>query len=129
MHRGQWLFRQVNQHGGTQPAPSAVGTGWDLEVTLDVSMISVACPRCHILVVEGNSDTSPALSATERTAARLGAQVISNSYGILESGFSLPFRKAYQPHGHTVVASSGDRVHRRPVPGRPARSPRLAGPC
>jgi subtilase family serine protease len=101
-------FRQVNQHGGTKPAPSAVGTGWDLEVTLDVSMVSAACPRCHILVVEGN-DPSPAnLAVTERTAARLGAQVISNSYGIIESGFSLPFRKAYQRRGHTVVASSGD---------------------
>jgi subtilase family serine protease len=101
-------FRQVNQHGGTKPAPSGVGTGWDLEVTLDVSMVSVACPSCHILVVEGNSPTPADLAATERTAARLGAQVISNSYGIIESGFSLPFRKAYQPHGHTVVASSGD---------------------
>jgi len=101
-------FRQVNQNGGTKPEPSAVGTGWDLEVTLDVSMVSAACPRCHILVVEGKDPTPASLAATERTAARLGAQVISNSYGIIESGFSLPFRKAYQPHGHAVVASSGD---------------------
>ena len=101
-------FRQVNQHGGTKPAPSGVRTGWDLEATLDVSMISVACPRCHILVVEGNSPSTPDLAATERTAARLGAQVISNSYGTGEDGFSLPFRRAYQPRGRTVVASSGD---------------------
>ena len=79
-------FRQVNQHGGTKPAPSGVRTGWDLEATLDVSMVSVACPRCHILVVEGNSPSTPDLAATERTAARLGAQVISNSYGIGENG-------------------------------------------
>ena len=101
-------FRQVNQHGGTKPAPSGVRTGWDLEATLDVSMVSVACPRCHILVVEGNSPSTPDLAATERTAAQLGAQVISNSYGIGENGFSLPFRRAYQPRGRTVVASSGD---------------------
>jgi subtilase family serine protease len=101
-------FRQVNQRGGTKPAPSGVRTGWDLEATLDVSMISAACPHCHILVVEGNSPTTADLAATERTAARLGAQVISNSYGTSEDGFSLPFRKAYQPHGRTVVASSGD---------------------
>jgi hypothetical protein len=101
-------FRQVNQHGGTKPAPSGVRTGWDLEATLDVSMVSAACPRCHILVVEGNSPSTPDLAATERTAARLGAQVISNSYGTRENGFSLPFRRAYQPRGRTVVASSGD---------------------
>ncbi|HEX6854257.1 MAG TPA: S53 family peptidase [Streptosporangiaceae bacterium] len=101
-------FRQVNQHGGTKPEPSGVGTGWDLEATLDVSMISAACPRCHILVVEGKDPTPADLAATERTAARLGAQVISNSYGIGEDGFSLPFRRAYQRRGHTVVAASGD---------------------
>jgi subtilase family protein len=101
-------FRQVNQHGGTKPAPSGVNTGWDLEATLDVSMVSVACPRCHILVVEGNSPLSADLAVTERTAVRLGAQVISNSYGTGEDGFSLPLRKAYQPRGRTVVAASGD---------------------
>src|SRR6185437_4895975 len=101
-------FRQVNQHGGTKPAPSGVNTGWDLEATLDVSMVSVACPGCRILVVEGKDPTPANLAATERTAARLGAQVISNSYGTGENGFSLPFRKAYQPRGRTVVASSGD---------------------
>ena len=101
-------LRQVNQHGGTRSAPSGVGTGWDLEATLDVSMISAGCPRCRILVVEGNSPSTPDLAATERTAARLGAQVISNSYGTGEDGFSLPFRRAYQPRGRAVVASSGD---------------------
>jgi hypothetical protein len=101
-------FRQVNQHGGTRPAPSGAGSGWDLEATLDVSMISVGCPRCHILVVEGKDPTPASLAGTERTAARLGAQVISNSYGTGENGFSIPFRKAYQPRGRTVVASSGD---------------------
>jgi hypothetical protein len=102
-------FRQVNQQGKARPAaPSGVGLGWDLEATLDVSMISVSCPRCHILVVEGRSPSIANLAATERTAARLGAQVISNSYGTSEDGFSLPFRRAYQPRGRTVVASSGD---------------------
>jgi subtilase family protein len=101
-------FRQVNHHGGTKPEPSALHTGWDLEATLDVAMVSAACPRCHILVVEGRNATPRDLAATERTAARLGAQVISNSYGSSEDGFSLPFRRAYQPRGRSVVVSSGD---------------------
>jgi hypothetical protein len=101
-------FRQVNQHGGSKPEPSGVGTGWDLEATLDVSMVSVACPRCHILVVEAHSNFADKMAATERTAARLGAQVISNSYGSAENAFSVPFNKAYQLHGRTVVVSSGD---------------------
>ncbi len=102
-------FRQVNQQGKATPAePAGVGTGWDLEATLDVSMISVACPHCKILVVEGKSPTLQDLAATDATAARLGAQVISNSYGGAEGADQVPLEKDYSQPGHTYVASSGD---------------------
>jgi subtilisin family serine protease len=71
-------------------------------------MISVACPHCRILVVEANDDSDVNLAATENTAARLGAQVISNSYGGRETGFALEEARAYQHPGHTIVVSSGD---------------------
>ena len=102
-------FRQVNQRGKAGPLTiSGAGSGWDLEATLDVSMISVACPHCRILVVEANDDEGSNLAATENTAARLGAQVISNSYGAREDGFALTEAKDYRHPGHTIVASSGD---------------------
>jgi subtilase family serine protease len=102
-------FRQVNQHGQATPVePSAKFTGWDLEATLDVSMISVACPDCKILVVEGHSPSLPDLAETDATAARMGAQVISNSYGGSESALQVPLEKDYSKPGHMYVASSGD---------------------
>jgi hypothetical protein len=102
-------FRKVNQLGRAAPLPrSGVGTGWDLEATLDVSMISVACPHCHILVVEARNNRWANLAVTENTAASLGAQVISNSYGGPESGFTQPFAGDYDHPGHVIVASSGD---------------------
>jgi hypothetical protein len=102
-------FRIVNQKGEPSPLPpSGVPTGWDVETSLDVAMVSAACPRCHILLVEGNSPSVSDLAASERTAARLGAQVISNSYGITESGFVQGFAGAYDQPGHTVVVASGD---------------------
>lgn len=102
-------FRQVNQNGKASPlAPSGVGSGWDLEVTLDVSMISVACPSCKIIVVEGKNPSIANLARTDKTAARLGADVISNSYGARENGEALTFARAYSHPGHTVVASTGD---------------------
>jgi len=102
-------FRKLNQRGKAAPLPpSGVGTGWDLEATLDVSMISVACPHCRIVVVEANDPSDVNLARTEVTAARLGAQVISNSYGTRENGFALAHRNAYDQPGHTIVASSGD---------------------
>jgi hypothetical protein len=102
-------LREVNQDGHTSPLPRpGVNTGWDLETTLDVDMVSAACPHCEILVVEASSDSDAALATAEDTAARLGAQVISNSYGSRENGYAMTFAKAYSHPGHAIVASSGD---------------------
>jgi subtilase family serine protease len=102
-------FRKVNQRGKAKPLPfSGVGSGWDLEATLDVSMISVACPHCKIIVVEANDPSFANLARSENAAARLGAQVISNSYGGRENGFAFQYRNFYHHRGHTIVVSSGD---------------------
>ena len=68
-----------NQTGGTQP-PSANG-GWDQEQALDLDMVSAACPRCHIVLVQANSDYTSDLYTAVKEAAKLGAVVISNSFG------------------------------------------------
>jgi hypothetical protein len=100
-------FRKVNQQGAAAPLP-ATNFGWALESTLDVSMVSAACPSCRIVVVEGNSPGFADLAETEDTAVRLGAKVVSNSYGAREGGAPLAFASHYQHPGVTVVASSGD---------------------
>ncbi|HET6706463.1 S53 family peptidase [Amycolatopsis sp.] len=100
-------FRKVNQQGAPAPLPAA-DFGWALESTLDVSMVSAACPSCRILVVEGNSPGFADLAETEDTAVRLGAKVVSNSYGAREGGAALAYASHYRHPGVTVVASSGD---------------------
>jgi hypothetical protein len=102
-------FRKVNEYGKPSPLPpSGVGSGADLEATLDVDMISAACPKCHILVVEAKTATISDGAIAEDSAARLGAAIISNSYGARESGYSQSFSKWYDHPGHTIVASAGD---------------------
>src|SRR5262249_47414487 len=102
-------LRIVNQHGKPAPLPApAAPTGWDVETSLDASMVSAGCPRCHILVVEANSDTFASIAAAETTAARLGAQAISNSYGARETGLTQTYASAYHHPGHAIVASAGD---------------------
>jgi subtilase family serine protease len=102
-------FRKVNQSGKASPLPSSgVLSGWDVEATLDVDMVSAACPRCRILVVEASSPAVGDLAAADNTAARLGAQVISNSYGTEESGMTQVYAADYHHRGHMIVASSGD---------------------
>ena len=101
-------LRIVNQHGQAAPLPAADPAGWGVEETLDVSMVSAACPRCKILVVEASSPGFGDLAAAENTAARLGAAAISNSYGARETGFTQAYAAAYDHPGHVIVASSGD---------------------
>ena len=99
----------VNQHGKTAPLPpSGAGSGSDIETMLDVEMVSAACPPCHILVVEANSAGFADLATAEDSASRLGAPVISNSYGAREFGGTQVFSAAYDHPGHVIVASSGD---------------------
>jgi subtilase family protein len=100
-------FTKVNQSGQAAPLPT-FDDGWALEATLDVSMISAACPSCHIDVVEADSPTLADLAATESTAVGLGAQVVSNSYGGRELGQDQQYAAAYRQPGHTIVVSSGD---------------------
>jgi hypothetical protein len=101
-------LRIVNQHGLAGPLPAADPSGWGVEETLDVSMVSAACPRCQILLVEARSPDFSDLAAAEDTAARMGAVVISNSYGSRETGFTQANASAYDQPRHVIVASSGD---------------------
>jgi subtilase family serine protease len=102
-------LKVVNQQGKTASLPrSAVPYGWDVETMLDVSMVSAACPQCKILVVEATSESPANLAAADDTAASLGAEVISNSYGQRESGEVQRYAPAYDHRGHTIVVASGD---------------------
>jgi len=101
-------LRIVNQHGNPSPLPQPDPAGWGVEETLDVAMVSAACPHCKILVVEASTASFANLAAAEDTAARLGAAAISNSYGARESGFTQAYATAYHHRGHVTVASSGD---------------------
>ena len=102
-------FTKVGQSGSARHLPpSGVRSGWDLEATLDVDMVSAACPTCRILVVEADGQAFSQLAAAEDTAARLGAVAISNSYGERETGFSQSYAKAYDHPGHAIVVSAGD---------------------
>lgn len=99
-------FRKVNQTGGTTSYPRD-NTGWAQEMALDLDMASAMCPGCKIILVQSNSASSADLAAAVNTAARLGAHVISNSYGGGEAG-SATYAAAYNHAGVAITASSGD---------------------
>jgi subtilase family serine protease len=99
-------FRKVNQSGGTS-YPRGNGS-WAEEISLDLDMVSAICPNCKILLVEASSASFANLSAAVDEAARLGANVISNSYGGSEYSSETADQSHYNHPGIAITVSSGD---------------------
>lgn len=103
-------FKKVNQNGSASgPWPKA-DSGWSLEIALDVEIAHATCSNCKILLVEASSSSLSNLAAAVKTAAKLGATEISNSYGGSEfsSELSESYAAPYSQPGIAVTVSSGD---------------------
>jgi subtilase family serine protease len=107
---GTGCFSVVNQNGAASPLPQSAGTtGWDVEESLDIDMVSAICPLCHIILVEANSPTTQNLGTAVNSAVSLGAKFVSNSYGGSESSSDPTFDSEFYNHsGVAVTASAGD---------------------
>ncbi len=102
------VFEKVGQTGSTTALPAA-NSGWALETSLDVEMVSAICPNCQILVVEATSASFADLGTAVNEAVALGATVVSNSYGGGESSGETTYDSSYYNHpGVAIVAASGD---------------------
>ncbi len=100
-------FKKVNQNGVQGSYPKANG-GWAQEISLDLDMASAICPNCHILLVEASSNSFANLAAAVDEAAKLGASVISNSYGGSEYSSEVTDQSHYNHPGIAITVSSGD---------------------
>jgi subtilase family serine protease len=98
-------FKKVDQNGGTSYPRTDVG--WDQEQALDLDMVSAVCPTCQIVLVQASSATSANLGASVDTAVRLGAKVVSNSYGGGEAN-QAQYDVHYTHAGVAITVSSGD---------------------
>ncbi len=68
----------VSSTGGTPPTGSDV-SGWNGEAALDMDMVSALCPNCKIILILAAS-AGTGLDQSQATAAKLGADVVSNSW-------------------------------------------------
>ncbi|MFL6099910.1 MAG: hypothetical protein ACJ71T_08155 [Actinomycetales bacterium] len=99
-------FRKISQTG-TTTYPAKNG-GWAQEISLDLDMVSAACPTCHILLVEANTASFANLgTAVNRAAGAAGVVAISNSYGGSDAPDST-YGHYYNHPGIAVTASTGD---------------------
>jgi len=110
------VFEKVNQRGERTAYPSA-STRWSTEISLDVDMVSAICASCQILLVEANSNSLTDLGAAVNEAVRLGASVVSNSYGGEEFAEESAIGASYYDHpGVAIVAAAGDSGYRVEFP-------------
>ncbi|HEX4061791.1 MAG TPA: S53 family peptidase [Streptosporangiaceae bacterium] len=113
----------TNQYGRTTHLPADAGdTGWDVEESLDVDMVSAICPNCHIFLVEANGPTITALGTAVKNAVnKVHAKFVSNSYGGSVAKKDSTYDTDYYKHaGVAVTASAGDSGY---GPAYPAASP------
>jgi N-acetylneuraminic acid mutarotase len=119
-------FTKVDQNGGTNYPPdnNSPNGGWDLEQSLDLDAVSAACPNCHILLVEGNDNSTQNLGLAENEAVALGAKFVSNSYGVSgEDPSETQLDQFYEHPGVAIDAATGDFGN---VTNWPASNPDVA---
>ena len=107
-------------------------SGWAVEESLDVDMVSAICPNCKVVLVEATSNSLSDLGKSVDTAVNImKADAVSNSYiGYTAHG---PGGRLYYRHpGHIITAAGGDsgyqvrrtcRLRRRRRRGRYATQP------
>jgi hypothetical protein len=101
-------FEKVNQEGRQGSYPKA-DSGWAEEESLDIDMVSAACPLCHILLVEASSNSTDDLGKAVDEAVALRARFVSNSYGTVgEPPAETTLDQNYDHPGVVVTASAGD---------------------
>jgi len=93
---------------GTSKLPKS-NSGWSLEISLDVQTAHEICQNCKILLVEANSNSMANLGASVNEAVKLGANVVSNSYGSSEYSGEVADSSSYFNHpGTMITVSAGD---------------------
>jgi Subtilase family len=107
---GKGKFVKYNENGekGSYPAacPSAY-VGWCLEDDLDIEMVAAVCPKCTTYLIEAKVPNGRSLQTAEDTAVKLGAHIVSNSWGCSGSNACVNVRNFSKP-GVVYVASAGD---------------------
>ncbi|HTZ64735.1 MAG TPA: hypothetical protein VMB51_11585 [Solirubrobacteraceae bacterium] len=72
-------FRQLNEKGEPHKPTS---TGWSGEISLDLDMVSAACPECHIVLLEAANEERGLLEADETAVKKVGAAAVTNSWNL-----------------------------------------------
>ncbi|MGA9946434.1 MAG: S8 family serine peptidase [Candidatus Cybelea sp.] len=113
---GTATFAKYNEQGKQSGYPeSCADFGWCVETDLDIQMVSASCPLCTIYLIEGGNcgGVVCGLENAEATAVKLGATILSNSWGCSSANYGENcgdpnFPNFFNSPGIAYLASSGD---------------------
>lgn len=100
-------FQKVSQRGD-QWVPFWSNAGWSLETALDVETAHQTCQNCKLLLVEADSPSYLNLLTAVDTAVRLGATVVSGSWGGAEFATETNYDSHFNKPGVLFSFSAGD---------------------
>ncbi len=109
-------FAKYNEDGQQSNYPESCGDfGWCIETDLDIEMVAASCPECTIDLIEGGNcgGVICGLENAEKTAVKLGAKIISNSWGCSSFNYGENcgdpnFPNYFSAPKVAYIASSGD---------------------
>jgi hypothetical protein len=101
---GSANFFKYNQEGRQSNYPRG-NHYWGGEIDLDVEMVSASCPLCTIYLIEAENSRFASLKIAEAEAVKLGARIVSNSWGGHGGGLT---GSSFETPGVTYLASAGD---------------------
>lgn len=117
---GNGCFEKVNQKGEKGNYPSGE-PGWSVEISLDLDMVSAACPECHIHLVEASNSSFTNMDEAENEAAALaGTTEISDSWGAVESSSRTAEDSYFDHAGIPITVSAGDYCYNNECRGSKA---------
>jgi subtilase family serine protease len=102
-------FHKYNQQGQQSNYPPG-NKGWGFEIDLDVEMVSAACPKCTIYLVEATNNSLRNLGLAVERATKLGAHIVSNSWGCYSTGCTWKTTDFNRPNV-TYLAAAGDLAY------------------
>jgi subtilase family serine protease len=103
---GSVKFHKYNEKGQQKNYPAG-SPGWGVEIDLDAQMVSAACPKCSIDLIEASSESSADMQKAEATAVKLGAHIVSNSWICYDYSCTLD-PQYFDKKGVVYTAGSGD---------------------
>ncbi|HEY0955618.1 MAG TPA: putative Ig domain-containing protein [Roseateles sp.] len=91
----------------TATAP-AYDSGWATEIALDVQWAHAIAPLARIVLIEAPDASVGSLSNAVALANRMGAGVVSMSFGAAEGSWTTGYDNVFSTAGMTYLAATGD---------------------